>query len=91
MYIANEIVLLLNGFLLAAGLIVLILTAIARYKFNLKKIRTQEQLLIAEIKRRKQMNSLSLQYSSVYDQALNALLEVLEEEREIGLGKTKRD
>ena len=82
----NNIVLLISGLMLMAGIGLLISVVFEYRKFTLKKLKTQEQLIIAEIKRRKQANVQSLYFSEAYNNDLNYLLKTLEGEH----GKERR-
>ena len=72
--------------MLMAGIGLLISVVFEYRKFTLKKLKTQEQLIIAEIKRRKQANVQSLYFSEAYNNDLNYLLKTLEGEH----GKERR-
>ena len=76
----NEIVLFLSGLLLLGGIGVLLSVVYEYRKFTLKKLKTQEKLIIAEIKKRKQENVQSLYFSETYNNDLDTLLKTLEGE-----------
>ncbi len=80
MFTLDLIILFISGISLFCG-IGLLLSVVYEYrKFTLKKIKTQEKLIIAEIKRRKQNNVQSLYFSETYNKDLNTLLKSLEGE-----------